>query len=85
MVIKTNFKEGDEVWTMTENKPKLGKILKPYFKDSYGEHKDLTLEERLQWELDIKEFSPYASFFQINIKRSENELLKNKEELIKSL
>lgn len=85
MIIKTNFKEGDEVWTMSENKPKLGKILEAYFQDTYGINKNLPLEERLQWELDLTEISLYSSNMKFNIRRSEKDLFETKEELIKSL
>lgn len=83
MIIKSRFREGDLVYTLSNNKIKQGKIIKPYF-DNY-DSKLKTLEERLQWEVDIKEFSPFAFSLQYNIKRSEKDLFETKEELIKSL
>ena len=81
MVIKSRFREGDLVYTLSNNQIKRGRILRPYF-DNY-DSKLKTLEERLQWEVDIQELS--LSFYPINIRRSEDKLFETKEELIKSL
>jgi hypothetical protein len=77
MTITIIYNEGDEVWTMVNNKPILTKIVKPnfYICNSF---------EDIGWELSIREkVSVYG--FDLPVSRLESQLFKTKEELIASL
>lgn len=83
ITINSKYKIGDEVWTMSLNKPVFTKIKDIRLETSYMAK---SVEERLKWELEQTEPNSYSvGSYGLCIYRSEYELFDTKEELIKSL
>ncbi len=88
MTIKTIYKVGDEVWTMSDNKPIKARIKNAYFDNPWKEEEkiNMNLEDYLKWELDYKEYiMDFICPLTYNIRRKESELFLTRKELLDSL
>ena len=81
MRIETKYNIGDTVYTLSNNKICVGKIVKSHFQNDYSSSKnEYDLEKMLGWTLDIKEYSFASKPFEIT--RLETELFLSKEDLL---
>jgi hypothetical protein len=90
MKVETTYNQGDEVWTMSNNKCIKTKTKIHYFEDGQykrdsADNPETKIEDYFGWELEAAEFSSYLYGSKVPIKRKETELFRTKEELIKSL
>jgi hypothetical protein len=90
MKVETTYNQGDEVWTMSNNKCIKTKTKIHYFEDGQykrdsADNPETKIEDYFGWELEADEIPPSIFGHKLPIRRKETELFRTKEELIASL